>query len=170
MRDKFIQFLTLTLYMCILNVVFYLIGTLCIHHYSQWSASYLNIENIVFIAGYAFFQTVVFPIEKKHSIVISSWFLLTIGLLLTHDDLTGYGNEIWSILVTSISKCNHLLVILLEDNRLLMQSSFFLFFAIYLVFVGYSYKFIYGVLIQWMHTKRYNTTKNFGQQEKQKKM
>lgn len=146
MRKKIIQFASLTLYMSLLNILFHLIGFLFIDDYNHWYASKLRIENIIPIAIYAFLQTIVFPINKRYRIILVSWFYLTIGLILTHNDATGMGSEIWSDMVTSISKCNHIFLISFLNNDFLRQCGFFFFFALYLLFTGYSYKWFYKII------------------------
>lgn len=146
MREKIIQFVSFTLYVSLLNILFHLIGVLFVDDYYHWYASKLRIENIFPIAIYAFLQIIVFPINKRYRIILVSWFYLTIGLILTHNDATGMGSEIWSDMVTSISKCNHIFLISFLNNDFLRQCGFFFLFALYLLFTGYSYKWFYKII------------------------
>ncbi len=148
MRKKIIQFTSLTLYVVLLNMLFHLIGLFSIDDYNHWYASKLRIENIFPITIYAFLQTIVFPIDKRYRIILVSWFYLTLGLILTHNDATGMGNEIWSDMVTSISKCNHIFLICFLNNDFLRQCGFFFLFVLYLLFLGYSYKWFYKIILR----------------------
>ena len=95
MHNKIIQFLTLIVYACVLNVIFLLIGTVFIHDYADWSASKLSFWHFFLIVVYSFVQTIVFPLKKNKNIIIVSLLSLIFGLLFTYCDTSGFGNELW---------------------------------------------------------------------------
>ena len=153
MREKAIQVVTMILYMCILNVIFYLIGAYCIQcDYARYAEGELLFSDVFLIAVYAFIQIMVFPIHKRYRVVIVSWLYLTIGLMLNHNDVTGYGGEMWDMTATAISK--FCLLIGSLNIELLRAQSCFLFFALYLIFTGYSYKWLYKVVTNHIAQKR----------------
>lgn len=134
--------------MCVLNIIFFLAGILFIPEYTYWSASELNFWNFFLIVVYSFTQTIVFPLIKKRNIIIFAFLSLICGLLLTYCDTDGFGNEIWCNIVLSVSKCNHFLGLLfLNHYPILLQANFTFFYSIYIVMVGYSYKFLYEKIL-----------------------
>lgn len=144
MSSKIIQFITLTIYMCVLNVFFFLIGNVFIDSYMCWSASKLNFGHFFLIVLYSFVQTIVFPIEKKFNIAIVSVLSLLCGLWFSYFDKIGFGNELWCDVVLSVSKCNHFLGLLfLNRYPALLQANFSFLYSIYIYLVGCSYKLLY---------------------------
>ena len=144
MRSKIIRFITLTIYVCILNIFFFLIGIVFIDDYMCWSASNLNFGHFFLVVLYSFVQTIVFPVEKKFGIAIVSVLSLLCGLWFVYFDKIGFGNELWCDVVLSVSKCNHLLGLLfLNRFPALLQANFSFLYSIYIYLVGYSYKVFY---------------------------
>ena len=92
MRSKIIRFITLTIYVCILNIFFFLIGIVFIDDYMCWSASKLNFGHFFLVVLYSFVQTIVFPVEKKFGIAIVSVLSLLCGLWFVYFDKIGFGN------------------------------------------------------------------------------
>lgn len=143
MNNKLTQFAALTIYLSLLNIVFFLIGIVFIPDYMHWSSSKLNLGNFILIAVYSFIQTVVFPLTKK-SITLVSLLSLFCGLIFTFCETSGFGNEIWCDVVLSTSKCNHFLGLLfLKCHPILLKVNFPFFYATYIYSVGYSFKFLY---------------------------
>jgi hypothetical protein len=148
MCGKIIQFITLTIYVCILNVFFFLLGNVFIEDYMCWSASKLNLGHFFLVVLYSFIQTIVFPLEKKFNIVIVSVLSLLCGLWFTYFDNIGFGNELWCDVVLSISKCNHFLgLTFLKRYPALLQTNFSFLYSIYIYLVGYSYKLFYEKIL-----------------------
>lgn len=160
MKTRIIQFFTLIVYMSILNIVFHCFGVLFVSNYQNWVFSELKIGDIFFLAKYAFLQIFVFPIEKKYRIIIVAWFFLTIALILTHNDVDGIGWEVWSTIVYSISKFNHFFQIIFNNMKetdfvfFLSRLNPYIFFSIYLIFVGYSFKDLYSKISTFITKKR----------------
>ncbi len=149
MRRRIFQFITLTIYMCILNGIFFLIGNVFIDDYMRWSASQLNFGHIFLIVLFSFVQTIVFPIEKKLSVVIVSVLSLLCGIWFTYFEKIDIGNELWCDMVLSVSKFNHFLgLLLLKRHPTLFQANFSFLYPMYICLVGYSYIFLYKNLLK----------------------
>ncbi len=155
MREKIIQFSMLTLYMCLLNVIFHLIGVFYFQdEYTHDVNGKLTMDAIFFVAQYSFLQTIVFPLNKRYRIIILAWIYLTLGLLWTYsgDDMAW---EVMDDIIFLTSKCNFDLCLLfhslgddfLIDKVFLLHCNALFFFPLYLVFVGYSFRFLYKVLV-----------------------
>lgn len=147
-KRKTTQFLAIIVYMELLNVIFWMIGSLFMDSYGHWTSSHMDGSELFFISLFAFIQIFVFPIDKKYRIIVVAWLYLTLGLVLTHNDYTNFGGEIWSIIYRCISQFNNMLAIFFVhmENEFLMDLNEFLFFPLYLILVGYSFRYLYSFI------------------------
>lgn len=173
-KRKIMQFFSLIVYVLILNSFFSAIGFLFIEHYSNHVDSQLDWNNLsaelVLCSIYAVFQIFVFPIDKKKGPFFMSWLNLTLAYVILND-CSGwdYGSDIWFSIVSLLSKFNHVLGVFLHnllqynDNdflHFLFFNNYTFIFCIYLLIVGYSFKFIFNKFIWPTATKMFPFLEN----------
>ena len=101
---------------------------------------------------YALIQIFIFPIDKKYRIVIVAWIYHTLFLWLTHNNLDGW--EIMFDITVNLSQFNSLIGSIIyackcdctwDFQTLLFEFNDFYLFPLYIVFVGYTFRLLYGI-------------------------
>ncbi len=142
---KLIHFLLLILFMQLLNIVWYIIGILCIHNYSQY-VKFDFLPSLFLISTYSFLQIYIFPIKKKHREYIIPLCTLLVSLLMLYNDYDYMGGEVMYNLSTTTSKIIDLLVYIGSkiDEFIIRKYYMFILFSIgyslYLFVVFHVYK------------------------------
>lgn len=159
-REKLVRLILLIIYVMLLNLFWWLVGIIFTDSFSHWLGSevFKNIGNFLgalfTCTLYALIQIFVFPIEKKYRIIIVAWVFHTLFLWLTHNDLDG--GEIMFLITAEISQFNSLIGSIIFDcnfnsmiayKDLFFELNDFYLFPLYLLFVGYSYRFLYRCFV-----------------------
>ncbi|MCL2131462.1 MAG: hypothetical protein FWH36_03260 [Lentimicrobiaceae bacterium] len=145
---KFVQFISLIIFMMLLNLVAHLIGVLFIDKYVEHERDFLFGEMLFFFCIYSFFQIFVFPINKKYRIYIIPAFTLLLASLMLFRDTGGYGGEVLYLTTTLVSKILTFFLLIgyeITDDKIrfiFMDLLFSVGYSLYLLGVFSSFKYI----------------------------
>ena len=147
---KFVQFVSLIVFMMLLNLLAHLIGISFIDGYNKycWGHFYF-FESLFFISIYSVFQIFVFPINKKYrKYVIPIFTLLLFSYLSFSYDPDGFGGELVYMTATCVSKIIGLLFLItsnITNDAIRINTVNILFsvgYSLYLLAVFSSFKYI----------------------------
>lgn len=143
---RLIQLPLLVIYMVLINIIVGIVGHLLVPSYSEWYYSTPRVEDLFLIIVYAIGQILIFPIKRIRNIILFCGIHLLLGLLLLHNDISGYGWEICATYTFCISKINHLLGIMINnllESPLVVKANVVLVFPIYLTCITLSFRWMY---------------------------
>lgn len=157
MKKKIICFLGFTLYLTLLNILFWSVGTLVVPEYNNYIHSSIGLDSVILIAIHSFIQIFIFRIDRRYSILLMS--VLCMLLNLTSMNI---GNpeskelywELFSSIMYSISQFS-LLCQMLIDNiasgnilaALLYKGNYYVLFPAYLAISAYLYRLLFNKLL-----------------------
>ena len=157
MRKKIICFLGFIVYLTLLNLLFWSIGTLVVPEYNNYSHSGIYLESIIFVSVQSFIQVFIFRIEKKNSI-----FLMSVLYMLFNFTFMNIGNteskelywDIFSSIMYSVSQFSLLTQSIISNitfenilASLLYKMNYYVLFPCNLAITAYSYKLLFDKFI-----------------------
>ena len=154
LKKRLIQFVSLVIYVQLLNIPFLLILHVFIKDNLNLNYEFISLEkihiSIIVTCIYALFQTVILPFKKIYSLIVCIILhnLVTIEMW-RYNSIDPFGGEVVFECVSGISSFVELLFFsyrdLLDDNsvvNVLNKLNWTLVFSLYLCFVYFSFKWI----------------------------
>ena len=152
LKNRLFQFVSLVIYVQVLNIPFLLILHLFIKESLNFNYEFISLDKITFslfvTCIYALFQTVILPLRKTYSLIVCIILhnLVTLEMW-RYNDIDPFGGELVFNCVSEISNFVELLFFSYKDFdhpfiNVLNKLNWTLVFSGYLCFIYFSFKYL----------------------------
>ena len=148
MKKTIIEFALLTIFLFILNLLSYIMGRLLVSNFDSYVYSHVYVADELLMIIFFFSPLFLIAIRfyKRGGIIIYSIINVLGGMFFLHNDALGYGGELLSTYVFTVSKFNHLISVILPEG-IWQTINITILWGCYITSTGYSYVLIRNKLI-----------------------
>lgn len=139
MKRKLIEFASLAVMLFLFNVLSHIVGIVFVNNFDTYVYSHIKVlDELLMIVCFTPFLLLAIRFHKKGGIFIFSIINILLGFTFLYNDTMGYGGEVVSTFVFTVSKLNHFISVILPNN-LWQKINLTIIWGCYIVAVGYLY-------------------------------
>ena len=140
MKRLIIEYASLIVLLLLLNILSYCMGVIFVDDFVLYYYGHINLVDESSVIGVLFAPLMLMAIKKheKGGIIIFSVFNVLLSVFCFHNDTMGYGGEVVSTFIFTVSKFNHLVSVILPNN-LWQTINLTIIWGCYIVAIGYLY-------------------------------